>query len=369
MKIHVWVPEYASGIGGIQTFSRFMVRALRNLFPNSNIAVLSKNDASYPNRADDVADSFRGFGWWAPRLRTVAFASQLFQQAARERPDFIITTHVNFAPVAHQVQKIFGIPFLAVGHGIEVWEIPKRSVRNALRSATCLAAVSDFSRKRMAAALNISLDRIALLPDTFDAEKFVPGPKPHFLLKRYGLRPDQPVILTISRLSEAEHYKGYDQILRALSAIRQRFPDVRYVLGGRGGDRSRIESMIRERRLESNVTLAGFVPDYELCSHYNLCDLFAMPSKGEGFGIVFLEALACGKPVIAGNKDGSVEAVLNGELGALVDPDNVAEIANAIIEKVESRKEKVENRATERGAGSGEQGGILRGKSNRGVWV
>ena len=99
--------------------------------------------------------------------------------------------------------------------------------------------------------------------------------------------------------------------------------------------------MIRELGIESNVTLAGFVPDYELCSHYNLCDLFAMPSKGEGFGIVFLEALACGKPMIAGNKDGSVEAVLNGELGALVDPDNVAEIANAIILKIESRKEKV----------------------------
>ena len=207
MKIHVWVPEYASGIGGIQTFSRFMVRALRDLFPNANIVVLSKNDASYPNRSDDVTDSFRAFGWWTPRLRTVAFASQLFQQAARERPDFIITTHVNFAPVAHQVQKIFGIPFLAVGHGIEVWEIPKHSVRNALRSATCLAAVSDFSRKRMAAALNISLDRIALLPDTFDAEKFVPGPKPHFLLRRYGLRPEEPVILTIARLCETENYK------------------------------------------------------------------------------------------------------------------------------------------------------------------
>src|ERR1051325_2141107 len=337
MKIHVWVPDYTSGTGGIQAFSRFVVRGLRDLFPDGDIAVLSKNDASYPSRADDVMDNFRASGWWTSPLRTIAFASRLLREAIRERPDFIIMTHVNFAPVAYYVQRTIGIPFLAVGHGIEVWKINRRSVKNALRAATCLAAVSNFTRQRMADALNISPDRIALLPNTFDEQKFVPGPKPHFLLERYGLLPGQPVVLTISRLAAAERYKGYDQILRALPAVRQRFPDVRYVLGGRGGDRLRIESMIREWRLESNVTLAGFVPDHELCSHYNLCDLFAMPSKGEGFGIVFLEALACGKPVIAGNKDGSVDAVLGGGIGALVDPDNVQEIEAALIQLLEKK--------------------------------
>ena len=104
----------------------------------------------------------------------------------------------------------------------------------------------------------------------------------------------------------------------------------RYVLGGRGPDKPRVEKLIRDAGVSGNVTLAGHVADYELRSHYNLCDVFAMPSKGEGFGIVFLEALACAKPVLAGNKDGSVDAVLNGELGALVDPDSVSEIATAL---------------------------------------
>ncbi len=89
--------------------------------------------------------------------------------------------------------------------------------------------------------------------------------------------------------------------------------------------------MIRDLDVSANVTLAGYVADHELRSHYTLCDVFAMPSKGEGFGIVFLEALGCGKPVLAGNKDGSVDAVLNGALGVLIDPDNVTEIANALI--------------------------------------
>ncbi len=79
------------------------------------------------------------------------------------------------------------------------------------------------------------------------------------------------------------------------------------------------------------MTLAGYIPEEELNDHYNLCDVFAMPSKGEGFGIVFLEAMACGKPVLAGNKDGSVDALLGGKLGALVDPDDVAQIAETLI--------------------------------------
>ena len=104
-----------------------------------------------------------------------------------------------------------------------------------------------------------------------------------------------------------------------------------YILGGKGSDKPRLEALIRDLQLEDVVTLAGYIPDHELCGFYNLCDVFAMPSKAEGFGIVLLEALACGKPVIAGNQDGSVDALINGKLGVLVDPDNVAEIAEALM--------------------------------------
>ena len=174
--------------------------------------------------------------------------------------------------------------------------------------------------------------QIGILPNTFDPDKFSPAPKPRFLLKRYGLSPEQPVVLTIARLASAERYKGYDQVLRAFSAVRQKLPNARYLLGGRGQDRDRVLSLIRELKLKDHVIMPGYIPEHELCAHYNLCDVFAMPSKGEGFGIVFLEALSCGKPVIAGNKDGSVDAVLNGNLGVLVDPDNVDEISTALIQ-------------------------------------
>src|SRR5262249_26054671 len=140
----------------------------------------------------------------------------------------------------------------------------------------------------------------------------------------------QPVILTVARLAEPERYKGYDRVLAALPAVRAAVPNVHYILVGRGPDSKRIRRLIHELKLEESVTMTGFVRDHELCDHYNLCDVFAMPSKGEGFGIVYLEALACGRPVLAGNKDASAEPLLNGELGVLVDPDNVEEIASAL---------------------------------------
>jgi glycosyltransferase involved in cell wall biosynthesis len=330
MKIHVWVPDYVSSMGGVQTLSRFLVRALRECLPDADLTVFSKNDRSVPDSAENSATRFSTVGWWALPQRTAAFTVELFRCAMRERPDLIITTHVNFAPVAHWLQKLFGIPFIALGNGIEVWEIPSAHLRRALRSADKLLAISEFTRQRMAEALGIPTSQIDLFSCTFDPEKFVPAPKPHYLLKRYGLRPDQPVILTIARLASYERRKGYDQILDSLSAVRRRFPGVRYILGGGGSDKERVVALIKKLHIHDNVILPGYIADHELCGHYNLCDVFAMPSTQEGFGIVFLEALACGKPVIAGNKDGAVDALRNGELGVLVDPDDMTLISNVL---------------------------------------
>ena len=332
MTLHIWVPDYESGAGGIQTLSRFIVRALRDCLPNAKLSVFAKNDTSTPDRNEESATEVFPSGWWSPSQRTAAFTLKLLRYAWRDRPDLIITTHVNFAPVAHWLQKLLKIPFLAIGHGVEVWEIQSEPVKRALVAANRLLAVSEYTRQRMAAAIGIRADQIAVLPNTFDPEKFLPAPKPRFLLKRYGLHADQPVILTIGRLASAERYKGYDQVLRAFAVVRERFPTARYILGGRGPDRARVVTLIRELGLTECVTLAGYIPDHELSAHYNLCDVFAMPSKGEGFGIVFLEALACGKPIVAGNKDGSVDAVLNGDLGLLVDPDSIEEISSALVQ-------------------------------------
>jgi glycosyltransferase involved in cell wall biosynthesis len=331
-KIHIWIPDYESAMGGIQVFSRFLIRAIGDCLEGAKIVVLSKNDNSFPVLPSrTIPTKFRCSGWWPDGLRTSAFASQLLTNALRDRPDLIISTHVNFLPVAKWLKRIANIPYSAVAHGVDVWGPQRNGLGSALRLADRVMAVSRYTRERMLDELRLEPARVGLLSNTFDPQGFAPGPKPRYLLKRFSLTPEQPVILTVARLASAERYKGYDQILAALPAIRKAVPNVRYILGGRGPDRSRIEALVRKLNLEDAVSFAGYIPDHELCDFYNLCDVFAMPSKGEGFGIVFLEALSCGKPVLAGNKDGSVDALLDGKLGVLIDPDNLTELTNALL--------------------------------------
>ena len=330
-RIHVWIPDYQSSHGGIQTFSRFFVQGLTDCLPGAQIQVLSKNDDSYPISKGVVRSHlFRCAGWWPMPYRTLFYAGQLASEAMFHRPDLILTTHANFCSLARVFQSIANIPYGVVAHGIEVWHAKSASLRRGLRGANRILAVSQFTRGRMLDELQLAPEKVGLLPNTFLSDQFATAPKPRYLLRRYGLTSDQPVILTVARLAGAERYKGYDQILHSLVKLRQSLPRVRYVLGGRGHDRARIERLARELGVAEHLIMAGFIPDHELEDHYNLCDVFAMPSKGEGFGIVFLEAMACGKPVLAGNKDGSVDPVLNGQLGVLVDPDDVPAIAREL---------------------------------------
>jgi glycosyltransferase involved in cell wall biosynthesis len=191
--------------------------------------------------------------------------------------------------------------------------------------------VSEFTRDRVMTNYAVPPDRMHLLRDTFEPNRFGIGPKSAQLLSRYRLATDDPVILTVGRLSAAEAYKGHDRVIRALPRIRAKVPNTKYLIVGGGDDRPRLEAIAHEQNVANAVIFAGRVAHEELPDYYRLCDLYAMPSTGEGFGIVFLEALASGKPVLAGNRDGAVDALNGGELGVLVDPHDEALLAEAAM--------------------------------------
>jgi glycosyltransferase involved in cell wall biosynthesis len=238
---------------------------------------------------------------------------------------------LNFGPVAHWAKRVFGTSFTLVAHGIDVHSGLSHARVAALRAADRVLAVSSWTRQRVLDLGGIDPARVAVLPNTVDEARFTVGARPEKLAKRYNLQADESVVLTVARLESGEAYKGYDRIVRALPAVQAACGRVRFLLVGKGDDRARLEMMARDLGVEHKVTFAGFVPDEELADHYRLADVFAMPSTGEGFGIVFLEAMACGTPVLAGNRDGSVDALDGGRLGHLVDPNNVDAIANGII--------------------------------------
>lgn len=332
---HVWFPDLFATPGGIQRYSRFLLAALREVWPEPRYEVFLKNDRPGDPALDGLESRASGnLPAWA---RTPAYATRIAARALAERPRLVIAGHLNFAVVSDWLGRIAGIPFWIVTHGIEAWGVERPALRSALRRASCIVSVSRYTGERLVHEQGIDPARISLLPGTFDPSLFHPAAPCEALARRLDLEPGQPMMLTVARLAGIDRHKGYDVVLEALPDIRRLVPGVRYVIVGEGEDRPRIERRIRELGLERDVTLTGYVPDAELPDYYNLCSLFAMPSKREGFGIVYLEAMACGKPALAGDRDGSRDALLDGELGVLVDPDDVAAFGQAAVEVLRGR--------------------------------
>jgi glycosyltransferase involved in cell wall biosynthesis len=156
------------------------------------------------------------------------------------------------------------------------------------------------------------------------------GPKPIELLSRYALH-GRTVLLTVARLSASERYKGVDEVLELLPELARSIPTLSYLLVGDGDDRVRLEAKAAALGVSERVVFAGYIREAEKAAHYRIADAFVMAGRGEGFGIVYLEALACGVPVVASSADASQEAVLNGAMGELADPDKPDELKAAIL--------------------------------------
>jgi phosphatidylinositol alpha-1,6-mannosyltransferase len=202
----------------------------------------------------------------------------------------------------------------------------------ALPKGAAVIAVSRFTRD-MVVGLGVEPERVHLIPNGVDTRRFSPGPKDPALVARYGLE-GKRVLMTLARLDER---KGQDRLLQALPAILRERPDTVYVIAGAGKMRERLERLAADLKVSGQVVFTGGVADEELAAHYRLCDVYAMPNRtlesgdSEGFGLVFLEAGACARPVIGGKAGGVPDAVEDGRTGLLVDGNSVDEIARAAI--------------------------------------
>ncbi|MEI6429032.1 MAG: glycosyltransferase family 4 protein [Pseudanabaena sp. ELA607] len=321
--IHIWTPNIFNVKGGIQVFSDFLVKGLQQVLPQAKYAVFSKHDvASAVDLPYLEGTNFYGVGEFHGNLKTVMFIKLLLNKAWQEKPQLIITTHVHFAVMGLILQRLWGIPYWIIAHGVEVWDLKSPLMISALKNADQILAVSEYTRQRLIKEQNIAANKIKILYNTFNSDNFYIVPKKTHLLNKYNIKPDAKILLTVARLFASEQYKGYDSMLHTLPQLRQEIPNVHYILVGKGSDLERLQNLVKQLDLADCVTLTGFIPDAELADYYNLCDLFVMPSKREGFGIVYLEAMACGKPALGGNQDGALDALGYGELGILVNPDD-----------------------------------------------
>lgn len=326
---HVWLPGL-SAKGGIQTYGRFLASALDRLDPSGQNEYFLKNDVDPPLSIVPSAKKVYTFGRWPGTLRSAAFAGRTAQRAIFGRPDHILVGHLHFVSLCNRIPNL-AAPWWVFAYGIESWSLEDPPLRSALKRAGKVLAISRYTRERLIDEQGVDRDKISLLPCTFDADTYRIRSRPDHLMARHGVAPDQPILLTVARLADPQRQKGYDQVLEALPAIRARVPDVRYLIVGDGPDRTRLARRIRGMGLDEAVTIVGEVQDEELPFYYALSDVFVMPSSKEGFGIVFLEAMACGVPSIGGCRDGARDPLMDGELGVLVDPGDPREIAEASI--------------------------------------
>ena len=324
MRLHIWAPAFTGFGGGITVFSRELALGVKE--QGHDVRLFGKHDHAGP---------WPGFQLWgaahyATSWKTPRFAAGGLSSAGRHRPDHIVSTHVNFGPAAHLAKRMLGIPFTLVAHGIDIHPALPSRTAEAIRAADRILAVSHWTRDRVLALGGVDPARVVILPNTMDESRFSIGPRPDLLQKRYAIPAGSKIILSVARLDATERYKGYDRMVRALPQLQEDSGPIHFVLVGEGQDKVRVDALAKILGIERLITLAGFVPDEELADHYRLADVFAMPSTGEGFGIVFLEAMSCGTPVVAGCLDGSVDALDNGRLGVLVEPESVSAIIDGI---------------------------------------
>ena len=329
MRVAALVPEAFGGRGGIALYDSDLLSALAEHGDCETVTALprlirDRVGGELPARLDFRVGAARGaLSFLAEWLRLLADV---------RRYDLVVCGHVNLLPFAEALRLRAGVPLVLVIYGVDAWQAPARAMTARLcRRADAVIAISEFTRDRFAGWSGLGGERIFVLPNALHEWSYRPGGKPRYLEERYQLE-GQKVVLTLGRLAAAERYKGVDEVLEVMPALLRDEPGLRYVVVGDGDDKRRLESRAKELGLAAKVTFTGWIDEVEKADHYRLADAFVMAGRGEGFGFVFLEAMACGTPVVASRVDGSREAVLDGDLGLLADPDNSEELHAAIVE-------------------------------------
>jgi glycosyltransferase involved in cell wall biosynthesis len=223
-------------------------------------------------------------------------------------------------------------------YGVDTWRPTKNRLTNYMAGKVDeIISISDITKERFLEWAKIKNKKVHILPPAVNLAHYHPGIKDPELLRRLGLT-DKIVLMTLGRLAATERYKGFDQIIDLLPTLLARIPPIVYLIVGDGDDRVRLAEKAESLGVSDHVVFAGFVPEAEKAAYYRLAEAYVMPSRGEGFGIVFLEAMACGIPVVGSILDGGREALQNGELGILVDPANPEELLAGILHALERPK-------------------------------
>jgi glycosyltransferase involved in cell wall biosynthesis len=332
MKVLVLAPPMGA-TGGVQTYTRALVRSLEQILGKENVCLLAV--PAEPRVNSDGEFSLAA----GVKFR---FVSASLWKAIRWRPQLAICAHLGVAPVGRIIHQMTGAPYWLILHGIEVWGDIGTTKLRALQGAEKFISLTKFTFNAASSRHCLSSAKSSILPPFIKVdEEQNSGSR-----AASGVDSGAPIALTVARLVASERYKGHDVMLDAWPAVLKRVPNAVYWIVGDGDDRARLEGRVQELKVTDSVRFAGAISGDELRGWYHRCQVFAMPARtemdpraprGEGFGIVYLEAMAHGKPVI-GPRDGAPgEFIRSGEHGLLVNPVDRTEVENALVELLQNK--------------------------------
>ncbi|MEO5366511.1 MAG: glycosyltransferase family 4 protein [Magnetococcus sp. WYHC-3] len=320
MSVLALCTDAYGGRGGIAQYNRDLLDALAVAFPRQQVTLLLRLCPDDVGNLPPTVNLDR-----AALGGKVAYALRALWQGWR-RYDLILCGHINLLPLAQTLGRLSGTPVVLLCYGIEVWRPPSAHSPRRMAALAGVVSISRITEQRLRQWAPAT-PAAAILPNAIHLEYYRQGDRPHALVQRYGLQ-GRRVLMTMGRMVGRERAKGFDEVLEALPRLPD---DVVYLLAGDGPDRERLRARAAELGVSQRAVFTGYVDATEKADHYLLADLYVMPSRGEGFGFVLLEALAAGIPCVGSTRDGTREALDDGTLGELVDPDDRDALVAAIL--------------------------------------
>lgn len=306
--------------GGIPRYSIYQIKALKEILGSQNIFVFSLAGYNSSNAFEDRinADYVEGGITFLNKVRFTIKALKFIKQ---KKVELVIANHIQLSFISFLAKKFYDVKTITNVYGIEVWTNLKKRDVMGLKNSDLIIGDCNFVLTYIKNHFGIDELRLKLLHDPVDTERFKPTAKNEKLFEKYSIPNDKFIVMTVGRL---ERNKGFELIIKTLPNLPN---NIIYVIVGDGTQRDYLKNLVKNFKLEGRVFFTLRVPEEDLVPLYNLCDVFVLvstfgPGEGEGLPLGLIEASACGKPVIGGNQDGSVDAINEGINGYLISPDD-----------------------------------------------
>jgi glycosyltransferase involved in cell wall biosynthesis len=320
------------GIGGVQESGRMTAVALSEIARErgGEVEVFGLNDllGTHPIEINGCNIPLRGFG--RAKVRLVSAGIARAYKVSGTSGGLIFAAHPHLAVPAALMQRFApNLKIIVVAHGIEVWTALPTSRRRALLRANLVLAPSHFTAQKLAEIQGVPPEKTRVLPWPLSPNflRFADEPGGLSLPSSF---PTGQIILTIARWDASERYKGADELIAAVAQLQATIPDAQLVAIGGGNDMPRLVQLAESLGVSDRVHFFPRLSREQIAACYKCADVFALPSTGEGFGLVFLEAMAFAKPVVGAAFGGTLDVVQDGMNGLLVPPNDVQKLANAL---------------------------------------